>query len=109
MHNLSFDVKSEALEKHMRKAGGVISAVINMKTRKKSKGTAVVTFETESDAANAISMLHGSKLYGREVQMREDRGESLEAEFSKNGQQSNAGQQEGNGARAVYVGYVENL
>jgi RNA recognition motif-containing protein len=68
VYNLSFDVKSEALMKHMSKAGTVVSADININKRnKKSKGTAVVTYESSKDAMEAIGMLFGSTLYGREV------------------------------------------
>ena len=83
VHNLSYDVKSEALMRHMRKAGSVLSVHINTNKKKKSKGTAVVTYETEEEATNAIEMLQGSLLYGRMLMIREDRSPLIEREVTK--------------------------
>mmetsp|Transcript_21160 Transcript_21160/g.35656 ORF Transcript_21160/g.35656 Transcript_21160/m.35656 type:complete len:307 (-) Transcript_21160:2039-2959(-) len=98
VYNLSFDVKSEALTRFMSKAGKVINANINMNKRKKSKGTAVVTFESASDVATALANLHGLRLYGREVQLREDRMGTLNSHFNSSTDDVDKA------AKAVYVG-----
>lgn len=101
VHNLSFDVKSEALTLFMSKAGNVLDAKIHVNRRKKSKGTAVVTFESVSEVATALATLHGSRLYGREVQLREDRMDTLDAHLCSNTDASHDIEQ---AVKAVYVG-----
>jgi RNA recognition motif-containing protein len=89
VHNLSFDVTEEALARHVSKvvtservSEGVSERVevrveLHRNKRKKPTGTAVVYFECVSDAVVAERCLQGSRLYGRELRVREDLGELL--------------------------------
>ena len=85
VHNLSFDVTEEALARHVSKVVTServserveVRVELHRNKRKKPTGTAVVYFECVSDAVVAERCLQGSRLYGRELRVREDLGELL--------------------------------
>jgi RNA recognition motif-containing protein len=72
--NLDFGVSWQDLKDHMRTAGGkVLRADLLEDPQGKSKGCALVEYETERDAQHAIDILNNSTLNGRTVYVREDR------------------------------------
>jgi RNA recognition motif-containing protein len=72
--NLDFGVSWQDLKDHMRTAGGkVLRADLLEDPQGKSKGCALVEYETERDAQHAIEILNNSTLNGRTLHVREDR------------------------------------
>ena len=88
----------------MGKAGNVVSADINMNRRKKSKGSALVTFETSEGAISAMNILSGTMLYGRELMLREDRADLMED--NKKATHGHSHELDDTSVASVYVGYV---
>lgn len=60
------------------------------KNKKNKKGVAVVTFESKEGAKAALDQLQGEILFGREVQLREDRGILLGAPLPSHAPRSSA-------------------
>jgi RNA recognition motif-containing protein len=86
--NLSWDTNEEGLALHFARAGCVVKAVVNRRTRRGeviSQGTALVEFSTEAEAADAIKSLNTSELDGRIISVREDRGEATTRAVSAGG------------------------
>lgn len=72
--NLPWSVTDEELAAHFEQAGGVVNAEVQVNPTGRSKGWGLVTFVGESEAANAISMLHNTDMSDRRINVREDRG-----------------------------------
>lgn len=71
--NLAWSVQWQELKDHMRSAGEVEHVDILMEGRGRSKGCAIVKFQTVEDAQNAIDTLNNTELNGRSIFIREDR------------------------------------
>jgi RNA recognition motif-containing protein len=64
--SLPFRLTEEELANHFAQAGKVLSAkIINDKMTGRSKGFGFVEMSTEEEAQKALSMLNGSELDGR--------------------------------------------
>ena len=63
--NLSYEVTSDILKRHMSQVGRVVSCEIMTNRDGRPKGSALVQFSTKNAAARAISELHDSDLLGR--------------------------------------------
>ena len=72
--NLSWDVNWQTLKDHFKSAGNVLRANVMVGNDGRSRGWGLVTYASALEAQNAISMLNGSHLNGRPVNVREDRG-----------------------------------
>lgn len=77
----------------------MISADILLDKRRKSKGTAVVVYASAGEAEVALDTMGGTKLYGREVRLREDRTGLLEEESAEEKLSSDP-------RKSIYVGCV---
>jgi RNA recognition motif-containing protein len=73
VQNLSYEVNSEMLKRFMEKVGKVVSSEILTTPDGRSKGCAVVQFETPNEARRAISDLQDNQFQGRPIHIREDR------------------------------------
>ncbi|EKX52788.1 hypothetical protein GUITHDRAFT_64943, partial [Guillardia theta CCMP2712] len=71
--NLSWDCQWQDLKDHMRAAGEVRYADIMYGPDGRSKGCALVEYNTVEEAQKAITELHDSDLMGRLIFVREDR------------------------------------
>ena len=71
--NLPFDTSWQDLKDHMKSAGTVVRATMLEGKDGQSKGCAVVSFATATDAQRAIDTLSDSELGGRKIFVREDR------------------------------------
>jgi len=83
---LAFRTTWQTLKDHMRNAGEVMRADIFKKKDGKSKGCGLVEFASVKDVLRAIKELHGTKLDGREIYVREDNKEM--ASFDKHDNKS---------------------
>lgn len=71
---IPFSCTNEALKAHFEKAGTVESASIIMdRATGRSKGFGFVEMASDEEAQNAISMLNGSDLDGRSINVSEAR------------------------------------
>ncbi|ORX70424.1 hypothetical protein BCR32DRAFT_330123 [Anaeromyces robustus] len=73
VQNLSYDVTSEMLSRFMESVGKVVSAEILTSPDGRSKGCAIVQYETPNEARRAISDLQDKPFQGRPIHIREDR------------------------------------
>eukprot|EP00916_Digyalum_oweni_P001394 GHVL01002737.1.p1 GENE.GHVL01002737.1~~GHVL01002737.1.p1 ORF type:complete len:224 (+),score=42.66 GHVL01002737.1:33-674(+) len=76
VNNLSWDVKSPDLVEYMSKAGSVVTAEVFEDTNGRSRGCAIVEFETQEGANTAINTLNESEMCNRVMYVREDRENS---------------------------------
>eukprot|EP00752_Nemacystus_decipiens_P014208 g12637.t1 len=72
--NLSWEVQWQNLKDHMRAAGNVKFVDLFQSPGGRSKGCAVVEYETPQEAHAAIRDLHDTDLMGRLIFVREDEG-----------------------------------
>jgi RNA recognition motif-containing protein len=86
--NLAWSVSWQALKDHMRQAGNVIRADIMEESQGRSKGCAIVTFDSPASAARAIQELNDTELEGRLIFVREDRERGPAATESAGGTRS---------------------
>lgn len=70
--NLSFDTTWRELKDHFRQAGDVEHVDVLEYPNGRKKGTAIVRFSNEEDAANAIETLNGVELMGRDLGVKID-------------------------------------
>jgi len=71
---IPFSCTNEALKSHFEQAGAVESATIIMdRATGRSKGFGFVEMATEEEAQKAISMLNGSDMEGRSINVSEAR------------------------------------
>jgi len=73
VQNLSYEVTTEMLTRFMEKVGKVVSAEILTSPDGRSKGCAIVQYETPGEARRAISDLQDNQFQGRPIHIREDR------------------------------------
>lgn len=73
--NLSWECQWQDLKDHMRSAGNVKFVDLFQAPGGRSKGCAVVEYETAQEAHTAIRELHDTDLLGRLIFVREDREE----------------------------------
>eukprot|EP00002_Diphylleia_rotans_P023147 TRINITY_DN4548_c0_g3_i1.p1 TRINITY_DN4548_c0_g3~~TRINITY_DN4548_c0_g3_i1.p1 ORF type:complete len:232 (+),score=36.75 TRINITY_DN4548_c0_g3_i1:98-793(+) len=73
--NLSYATNRESLRQHMETAGKVVRAEVLYRYDGKSKGCAIVEYETHEEAVNAVKTLNDTQLDGRPIFIREDREE----------------------------------
>jgi len=73
VQNLSYDVTTEMLSRFMEKVGKVVSVEILTSPDGRSKGCALVQYETPNEARRAISDLQDNQFQGRPIHIREDR------------------------------------
>ncbi|CAN0540118.1 unnamed protein product, partial [Ectocarpus sp. 12 AP-2014] len=73
--NLSWECQWQDLKDHMRAAGSVKFVDLFQEPGGRSKGCAVVEYETPQEAHSAIRDLHDTELLGRLIFVREDREE----------------------------------
>ncbi|CAN0479250.1 unnamed protein product [Ectocarpus sp. 12 AP-2014] len=73
--NLSWECQWQDLKDHMRAAGNVKFVDLFQEPGGRSKGCAVVEYETPQEAHSAIRDLHDTELLGRLIFVREDREE----------------------------------
>lgn len=78
--NVSFDTTWQFLKDHMRQAGDVEHVEIFERRDGRSKGSALVTYTSKKGARSAMKLLDGTELDGREIFVREDRGEIIQDE-----------------------------
>lgn len=71
--NLSWECQWQDLKDHMRAAGNVKFVDLFQEPGGRSKGCAVVEYETPKEAHSAIRDLHDTELLGRLIFVREDR------------------------------------
>ena len=71
--NLSWETQWQELKDFCRRAGTVTFADVATDNEGKAKGFGFVEFETDDEASNAINILNGAFLRGRNVLVREDR------------------------------------
>jgi RNA recognition motif-containing protein len=69
--SLNFKTSWQTLKDHMRTAGEVVRADIFQTPDGRSKGCGVVEYAVLSEAQKAIKQLHGTRLDGREINVRE--------------------------------------
>jgi RNA recognition motif-containing protein len=81
IRNLNFDVTSEALERHMSKAGDILSCHVLTTKQGKSLGCGSVEYYTLKDSNTAMRLLHNSLFHGRQIQLRDDRLELLNPNY----------------------------
>ncbi|XP_057696008.1 myelin expression factor 2 [Corythoichthys intestinalis] len=72
VRNLSYDLKWQKLKEKFSHCGQVMFAEIKM-TNGKSKGCGTVRFDSQESAEKACRMMNGTKINGREVDVRIDR------------------------------------
>lgn len=70
--NLSFDTTWRELKDHFRQAGDVEHVDVLEYPNGRKKGTAIVRFSNEEDAANATETLNGVELMGRDLGVKID-------------------------------------
>jgi RNA recognition motif-containing protein len=71
---ISYGSNDDALRDHFSQAGNVVSATIIMdRMTGRSKGFGFVEMSTDEEAANAIDMLNGKELDGRQLSISEAR------------------------------------
>lgn len=73
VRNLPFSVKWQDLKDKFRDAGRIVRADVMTGEDGRSKGCGLVTFESSSDANRAVSLFNGSRMEGREIEVRIDR------------------------------------
>lgn len=73
VRNLPFSIKWQDLKDRFRDAGRILRADVKMDDKNRSKGCGTVTFETNDEALKAISLFNGSRIDGREIEVRMDR------------------------------------
>lgn len=73
VRNLPFSIKWQDLKDKFRDAGRISRADVKLDDNNRSKGCGTVTFETHEEALRAISIFNGSRLEGREIEVRLDR------------------------------------
>lgn len=73
--NLSYNTSWQNLKDHMRQAGNIDKATILQGPDGKSKGCGIVIYQHPKDAQRAIRQLTDSPLDGRNIFVREDRGQ----------------------------------
>lgn len=74
--NLAWSVTSQELQDHLAPSGGVLHADVLSLPNGRSKGSGVVTFDTEDAAARAIQDMTDTELNGRLIWLREFREEA---------------------------------
>ncbi|XP_028406038.1 myelin expression factor 2-like [Dendronephthya gigantea] len=74
VRNLPWKVTWQDLKDKFREAGRVVRADVLMDDSKRSKGCGTVLFESEEEAARAVSSFNGTMMDGREIEVRMDRG-----------------------------------
>ena len=72
--NLSWDCKWQDLKDHMRSVGEVLHADVMMGADGRSKGCALVEYQSAAEAQRAIGELTDTEIMGRKIFVREDRG-----------------------------------
>ena len=72
--NLSWDCKWQDLKDHMRSVGEVLHADVMMGADGRSKGCALVEYQSAAEAQRAIVELTDTEIMGRKIFVREDRG-----------------------------------
>lgn len=80
--NLSFDTSWQNLKDFMRSAGDVLHVDVKQRPDGKSRGWALVEFETGKAAKTAVNTLNGRELDGRAITVKRD-GDSTEGGASK--------------------------
>ncbi len=71
---ISYSSTEDSLRDHFAQAGNVVSASIIMdRMSGRSKGFGFVEMSTDEEAANAIAMLNGKELDGRQLSISEAR------------------------------------
>lgn len=73
VRNLPFSFTWQALKDKFRDAGRVLRADLKTDEKQRSKGCGTVTFETSAEAHRAIALFNGSRIEGREIEVRPDR------------------------------------
>lgn len=73
--NLTYETSWQDLKDHMRKAGNVDQATIMTDADGSSMGCGVVVYQKPFEAARAIRELQETDLKGRQIRLREDRGQ----------------------------------
>jgi RNA-binding proteins (RRM domain) len=81
--NLSYNTSWQNLKDHMRQAGNIDKATILQGPDGKSKGCGIVIYQHPKDAQRAIRQLTDSMLDGRNIFVREYRGQSNGASSNK--------------------------
>ena len=71
--NLSWDCKWQDLKDHMRSVGEVLHADVLIGPDGKSKGCALVEYQSVAEAKRAIEELTDTEIFGRKIFVREDR------------------------------------
>ena len=71
--NLSWDCKWQDLKDHMRSVGEVLHADVLIGPDGKSKGCALVEYQSAAEAKRAIDELTDTEIFGRKIFVREDR------------------------------------
>ena len=71
--NLSWDCKWQDLKDHMRSVGEVLHADVMMGADGRSKGCALVEYQSAAEAQRAIEELTDTEIMGRKIFVREDR------------------------------------
>ncbi|CAN0069811.1 unnamed protein product [Ascophyllum nodosum] len=99
--NLAWGVQWQDLKDYMRQAGNVKYVDLFQEAGGRSKGCAVVEYETPQEAHAAIRNLHDTELKGRTMFIREDREEGSAASKSMGPMGS---RHPGTEDRQVYVG-----
>ena len=80
--NLSFGTTWKDLRDHMRQAGEIVRADVLMDSvTGRSKGCGIVKYADAADARKAIRDLHETQIDGRQIYLREDRGEGRDGSF----------------------------
>lgn len=73
VHNLPWDTTNEQLANFMSSAGAVKMASIMTRRDGRSKGCAIVEYNSPAEAGQAIASLNDAELSGRKILVREDR------------------------------------
>lgn len=92
--NLAWSVTSQELEDHLSPSGGVLHADVFTLSNGRSKGSALVSFDTEESAARAIQDMTNTELNGRSIFLREDRDVKGTRPQPRQQQQQPIGQQQ---------------
>jgi len=104
VQNLSYDVTTEMLTRFMEKVGKVVSTEILTSPDGRSKGCAIVQYETPNEARRAISDLQDNQFQGRPIHIREDReGMQYSSQMQdKGGYYDKQGPYQGEGSSSNY-------
>jgi len=83
--NLAWRTSWQTLKDHMRTAGEVAFVDVFETYNGRSRGCALVEYETEEDAKNAIEKMNDTELEGRTIFVREDRDKKPKEDAQKDG------------------------